>query len=162
MRHEELHPKSPTTVFYRNDQQVVLFTELLGIQNDCPVIVTWYREEELFYGTLASIPASEDPDRQFRRTYATAIFLSPDVQPGKWTVGMYLLTGKELYRSYFHINFTLASHNGYFYYVKQHEATGIIYLYNPNGGGLLASVAITVTTTYRYSLDGVRDKFEIG
>ena len=104
VRHEELHPKSPTTVFYRNDQQVVLFTELLGIQNDCPVIVTLYREEELFYGTLASIPASEDPDRQFRRTYATAIFLSPDVQPGKWTVGMYLLTGKELYRSYFHIS----------------------------------------------------------
>lgn len=95
---EALSPINPTRIFYTNDAQIVVFVELAGVRHDTPVVVSWLYQEELFFGTVATIPASVDGEfNNYHSTYANGIFLTPDLPKGSLNVNVSLLSGKEIY-----------------------------------------------------------------
>lgn len=102
MKQDTLYPVRPTSTFYINDSQICLFAELIGVQHDCPVIVTWHHEGVLVHGSMATIPVSKDL-HQFHRTYAAGFYLNPEVSTGQWMVTLHLVTGRELFQQKFQI-----------------------------------------------------------
>jgi hypothetical protein len=102
---ETLYPIFPTTTFYADDAQIVLFAEFTGVNYCLPITVSWHHEGKLCFGAVTEIPAldQESDMEKFVRSYAIGISINSDTPRGEWEVNLQLLTGRKLYRTHVRI-----------------------------------------------------------
>lgn len=97
---ESLSPVSPTTVFYADDIQMVVFAELAGVCRPLPMLVSWWYRKRPYFVTVGEIPPlpQESETASLVRSYAFGFFIDPALPKGTWEVRLDLPTGRNLCR----------------------------------------------------------------
>lgn len=97
---ESLYPVSPTTAFYADDIQMVVFAELAGVCRPLPMLVSWWYQKRPYFVTVGEIPPlpQESETASLVRSYAFGFFIDPALPKGTWEVRLDLPTGRNLCR----------------------------------------------------------------
>ncbi|ACX53248.1 hypothetical protein Adeg_2171 (plasmid) [Ammonifex degensii KC4] len=97
---ESLYPVSPTTTFYADDIQMVVFAELAGVCRPLPMLVSWWYRKRPYFVTVGEIPPlpQESETTSLVRSCAFGFFIDPALPKGTWEVRLDLPTGRNLCR----------------------------------------------------------------